>query len=303
MEIRHLRYFVAVAEELSFSRAAERLHMAQPPLSLQIRHLEAELGFQLIVRDTRPLRLTEAGLFFKSEALDILARVEKATAGTRRIGRGESGWLGIAYIGSAMNELLPLVLHRFRHNHQDVELHLFEMGQDEQVPALLDRRVHVGLSRAAINIDRLVEELLYQEPMMVAVPSDHPLADRSNIIIADMAWAPIIHYASGPACGVESEYLRTAFRDAGCEPNIAVESKNVESALGLVAAGLGIAVVGASFAHGKRPGVRFVRWGGDRPYVPMNAVYRMQEPSHLLHAFLAIVRDEAATLSGVAHAA
>jgi len=303
MEIRHLRYFVAVAEELSFSRAAQRLHIAQPPLSQQIRHLEAELGFQLIARDTRPLRLTEAGRFFKSEALDILSRVEEATAGARRIGRGQSGWLGVGYIGSAMNELLPPVVHRFHRDHPGVALQLFEMLYEEQASALLDRRIHIGLSRASLGVDSLVEEVLYEEAMMVAVPTSHPLAGRSDVLVADLAPEPIVHYAGRPSRGVESDYLLAVFRAAGVEPKIAVEAKNVESALGLVAAGLGLSIVAASFTHGQRPGVRFLVLGGESPSVPMRAVYPSQEPSHLLRAFLAIVREEAASLSGVAHAA
>jgi len=103
MELRHLRYFLAVAEELNFSRAAQRLHIAQPPLSQQIRHLEDELGLQLLERGSRPLRLTEAGRFFRTQALEILARLDEAVAGTRRIERGQIGWLGVGYTGSAMN--------------------------------------------------------------------------------------------------------------------------------------------------------------------------------------------------------
>src|SRR5580704_10236674 len=103
MELRHLRYFLAVAEELNFTRAAERLHIAQPPLSQQIRQLEDELGLQLLERGSRPLRLTEAGQFFKTEAMNLIAQLDQAVAGARRIGRGEVGWIGIGYIGSAMN--------------------------------------------------------------------------------------------------------------------------------------------------------------------------------------------------------
>ena len=303
MEIRHLRYFVAVAEELNFSRAAQRLHIAQPPLSQQIRHLEAELGLQLIARDTRPLRLTEAGRFFKAEALEILARLEEATAGTRRIGRGQSGWLGVGYIGSAMNELLPPVVHRFHTDHPGVELQLFEMLYEEQAAALLDRRIHLGLSRASLGIESLIEELLYEEPMMVAVPAGHPLAGRPEIVVADLAPEPIVHYASRPSRGVESDYLTAVFHAAGFEPMIAVEAKNVESALGLVAAGLGVAIVAASFTQGQRPGVRFQALGGQSPFVPMNAVYRAQEQAPPFQAVLAIVREEAALVSGVARAA
>jgi LysR family transcriptional regulator, benzoate and cis,cis-muconate-responsive activator of ben and cat genes len=303
MEIRHLRYFVAVAEELNFSRAAKRLNIAQPPLSQQIRHLEAELGLLLLARDTRPLRLTEAGRFFKAQALEILARVEEAAAGARRIGRGQSGWFGIGYIGSAMNVLLPPALHRFHTAYPDVDVQLFEMLYEEQVAALLDRRIHLGFSRAPLGVDTLVEELLYEEPIIVAVPAAHPLASRSEIAMADLVDEPIVHYARRMSHGIDSDTILAVFRAASIEPKIAVEAKNVESALGLVSAGLGIALMAASFTQGQRPGVRFLALGRESPYVPMKAVYRSQEESQVLGAFLKIVREEAAALSDVAHAA
>jgi DNA-binding transcriptional LysR family regulator len=303
MEIRHLRYFVAVAEELSFSRAAQRLHIAQPPLSQQIRHLEAELGLQLIARETRPLRLTEAGRFFKDEALDILARIEVASAGARRIGRGHSEWLGVGYIGSAMNELLPASVHRFHTEYPGAELQLFEMLYDEQAAALQDRRIHIGLSRASLRGEGLVEEVLYKEPMVVAVPDGHPLAARSEVAIAELEGEPIVHYASRSASRVETNYLLHAFQVAGIEPKIAVEVKNVESALGLVAAGLGIAMMAASFDQGQRHGLRFVPLGSSSPPVAMKAVHRSDDASPLLRGFLQILRDQSASLSGVSRAA
>jgi len=303
VEIRHLRYFVAVAEELNFSRAAQRLHIAQPPLSQQIRHLEAELGLQLIARETRPLRLTEAGRFFKDEAIAILARLDEAAAGARRIGRAQSAWLGVGYIGSAMNELLPSAIHRFHDTHPGVELQLFEMLYDEQAAALADRRIHVGLSRVSLGGDALVEELLYEETMLVAVPAGHPLAARAELVVTDLVHEPLVQYASRSTNRIESNYMLNLFRAAGIEPRIAVEAKNVESALGLVAAGLGIAMMVASFDHGQRPGVQFVRLGGNSRTVPLKAVYRAHESSPLLRGFLDILRDQVARRSTVAHAA
>jgi LysR family transcriptional regulator, benzoate and cis,cis-muconate-responsive activator of ben and cat genes len=303
MEIRHLRYFVAVAEELNFSRAAKRLNIAQPPLSQQIRHLEAELGLLLLARDTRPLRLTEAGRFFKTQALDILARVEEATAGARRIGRGQSGWFGVGYIGSAMNALLPPALHRFHTAYPGVDVQLFEMSYEEQIEALADRRIHLGFSRAPLSIDWLVEERLYEEPIIVAVPADHPLADRLEVAMAELAAEPIVHYARRASHSVDSDTILSVFHGAGIEPKIAVEAKNVESALGLVSAGLGIALMVSSFTQGQRPGVRFLALGRESPYVPMKAIYRSHEESQVLEAFLKIVREEVATLVGVARAA
>src|SRR5262249_37043340 len=154
----HLRYFVAVAEELSFSRAAERLHIAQPPLSQQIKHLEAEIGLQLLERSTRPLRLTEAGRFFQRQALEILAKMEDAVASTRRIGRGETGWLGIGYVGSTVNTLLPAIVRRFGLEHPGVEVSTFEMHYEEQAVALQNRQIHIGFARSGNGAEAFVED-------------------------------------------------------------------------------------------------------------------------------------------------
>src|SRR5262249_15536199 len=163
-----LRYFVAVAEELSFSRAAERLNIAQPPLSQQIKHLEAELGLQLLERSTRPLRLTEAGRFFQKQAADILAKMDEAVARTRPGGRGETGWLAIGYIGSAVNTLLPGVLRRLAVEHPKVDVTTIEMHHEEQATALAHGHIHVGLARSSLGEETLVEDLLYEERVLAA---------------------------------------------------------------------------------------------------------------------------------------
>jgi DNA-binding transcriptional LysR family regulator len=303
MELRHLRYFLTVAEELNFSRAARRLHIAQPPLSQQIRHLEDELGLQLLERGSRPLRLTEAGRFFRTQALEILAKLDEAVAGTRRIERGQVGWLGVGYTGSAMNVLMPPVLRRFHAEHPGVEVLLFEMLLAEQATALLDRRIHVGFVRPTLGVSELTEEPLYDEPIVVAVPSDHPLADRAQIALADLADEPIVLYGGRTSRGIDSHYLLSLFRAGGVEPKVAVEAQYAESALGLVAAGLGLTLTAASFGHAPRAGVRFVPLSDDGPFIPMKVAYRPEERSSVLKAFLKIVREEAGRLSGVARTA
>jgi DNA-binding transcriptional LysR family regulator len=303
MEVRHLRYFVAVAEELHFSRAARRLHMAQPPLSQQILNLEAELGVQLLARGRRPLRLTEAGRFFKGKALEILAKMDEAMAGARQISRDQNEWIGIGYIGSAMNMLLPPALRRFHTERPGVEVLLYEMSYDAQKLALLEGRIHVGFVDSSLGADTLAEELLYQEPMTVAVPLHHPFAGRSEITLAELAAEPMVLYATRTAQGTASDYFISLFRAAGLEPKIAVEAQNVESALGLVAAGLGIALAVGSFAHANRPGLSFVSLGEGGPFVPMNAIYRPDEQFAARNAFLNIVRQEALLLSNSAQAA
>ena len=296
MELRHLRYFLAVAEELNFSRAAVRLHIAQPPLSQQIRQLEDELGLQLLERGSRPLRLTEAGQFFKTEAMNLIAQLDQAVAGARRIGRGEVGWIGIGYIGSAMNLLVPSVLRRFHAEHPGVEVLLYEMLAFEQPPALLDRRIHVGFVRPGIDHADLIEELLYDEPMSIALPSDHRWAGRSEIAIAELADEPVVLYGGRMTRGIDSSFLLSTFRAFGVEPKVAVQSQHAESALGLVAAGMGVALTAAGFGHVPRAGVSFVPVVAPSPGIPMKIAYRAIERSPVVLAFLKITREVAAGL-------
>ena len=296
MELRHLRYFLAVAEELNFSRAALRLHIAQPPLSQQIRQLEDELGLQLLERGSRPLRLTEAGQFFKTEAMNLIAQLDQAVAGARRIGRGEVGWIGIGYIGSAMNLLLPSVLRRFHAENPGVEVLLYEMLPFEQPAALLDRRIHVGFVRPGIDHADLIGELLYEEPMAIALPSDHRWAGRAAIAIAELADEPVVLYGGRMSRGIDSGFLLSTFRAFGVEPKVAVQSQHAESALGLVAAGMGVALTGAGFGHVPRAGVTFVPVAAPSPSIPMKVAYRAIERSPVLLAFLKITREVAAGL-------
>jgi DNA-binding transcriptional LysR family regulator len=297
MELRHLRYFLAVAEELNFSRAALRLHIAQPPLSQQIRQLEEELGLQLFERGSRPLRLTEAGRFFKTEAVEVLAKLDQAVLGTRRIARGDVGWLGIGYVGSAMALLLPQALRRFHTEHPGVEVLLFEMLNTDQAEALNDRRIHVGFIRPSLNHEELIEETLYDEPMVIAMPVDHPMATRETVAIAELAEEPIVLYGGRTARNViGSDFILSQLRAGGIEPKVAVESQYVESALGLVAAGMGVALTAAGFLHTPRFGVRFVPVAAPAPSIPMRVAYRAQERSPPVFAFLKIVRDVASHL-------
>jgi DNA-binding transcriptional LysR family regulator len=297
MELRHLRYFLAVAEELNFSRAALRLHIAQPPLSQQIRQLEDELGLQLLERGSRPLRLTEAGRFFKTEAENLIAQLEQAVAGTRRIGRGEVGWIGIGYVGSAMNLLLPPVLRRFHAEHPGVEVLLYEMLQFEQSEALLARRVHVGFVRPGIDHGELIEESLYDEPISIALPSDHRWAGRSEIAIAELADEPVVLYGGGGMTrGIDSGFLLSTFRAHGVEPKVAFQVQHPESALGLVAAGMAVALTAAGFGHVPRVGISFVPAAAPAPSIPMKIAYRATERSPAVLALLKITREVAAGL-------
>ncbi len=190
MELRHLRYFVAVAEELHFGRAAQRLQMAQPPLSQQIRQLEQELGVELLYRTKRTVRLTEAGLAFLHQARQILVQSEQAIEVAQRASRGEVGRLAIGFVGSATYSLLPTAVRSFRHQFPDVRLMLHEMTTSEQIEALHDDRIQVGFIRPPISDDKLSVETVLQESFVAVLPEAHPLATQTRRCIA----------RSAPAC-------------------------------------------------------------------------------------------------------
>ncbi len=292
MELRHLRYFVAVAEELNFSRAALRLHIAQPPLSAQIRHLEEELGVVLFERASRPLRLTEPGRFFYAEAIELLAKLDDTLRRTRKINRGCAGLLKIGFVGAAMNFILPSVLLRFRTDYPDVEVLLFEMLSREQAAALIEGRIHVGFVVPGLGEGELAEERLYDEPLVVAVPDSHRLANRASVTVADLAAEPVVLYGGRSAKGAGDHELLSLLRDAGIEPKVALEAQHAESALGLVAAGLGITLTVASFANTARAGIRFLPVTGRHLSQTMKLAYRHEERSSALKAFLKMVREE-----------
>ena len=187
MELRHLRSFLAVAEELHFGRAATRLHISQPPLSQQIRRLEDEIGARLFRRTNRRVQLTPAGRAFLAEARQAIACAERAVGAAQRAERGELGELVIGYVTSATYGPLPDVIRVFRKRLPEVQLKLRNLRSVQQSQALLDRRIDVGLVRPHAADSRIAYEALWREPVVVALPSDHPLAHRTAVDIADLA--------------------------------------------------------------------------------------------------------------------
>lgn len=254
MELRHLRYFIAVAEELHFGRAAERLCISQPPLSQQIQQLERELGFALFHRTQRRVELTEAGRLFLEEARETLAHLEKAAIAGRRVARGEAGWLGIGFVGTATYEFLPRALSRFRERCPDVELALRELVSAKQAQALRDRRIHVGLARPAIQEEGIVSEVVCREPLMVALPEAHPHAASDHVPIEALAEEPFILFPRHPQPSYADSVLAVCAR-AGFRPNVVQETAEIHTAIGLVAAGLGVTIVPASVQSAHRQGV------------------------------------------------
>ncbi|WP_028996792.1 LysR family transcriptional regulator [Azohydromonas australica] len=242
MELRHLRYFVAVADEQSFTRAAERLHISQPPLSRQIQDLEEELGTPLFERGSRPLKLTEAGRFFYGHATRLLEQAAQAARATRRVARMERR-LVIGFVGSTMYGAMPRLVRLFRAERPQTELSLVEMSTLDQIEALKAGRIDVGFGRIRRDDPTVKREVLREERLVAAIPLEHALAiPEQPIILAALANEDILVYPKSPRPSYADQVL-ALFRDQGLEPGTVHEVQEIQTALGLVAAGMGICVV------------------------------------------------------------
>ncbi|MCC7547460.1 MAG: LysR family transcriptional regulator [Burkholderiales bacterium] len=255
MELRHLRYFVTVAEELHFGRAARRLHLSQPPLSMQIKALEEEIGVTLLLRNQRPVELTVAGEVFLKEARDILARADAAAEAARRAARGETGDLRVGFVTIADYSILPPVLQRFRHASPDIRLVLQEATTDVQLRELAEARMDVGFVLPPVEEERLQVLPLLQEPLLAALPESHPAARaRGPISLRRLADSPFILFPRHMATGLYDDTIRFC-RQAGFSPRVEQEAVQMQTIVSLVSVGLGVALIPASLRHLGRTGV------------------------------------------------
>ena len=265
IELRHLKYFHAVAETLSFSRAAERLHIAQPPLSRQIRQLEDLLGVELIDRESRPIALTVAGKFYYEQTWQVLSRLREIEDGARRLVRHQRVWLGIGFVPSVMCGLLPEVIRCFRAAEPEVETGFTELLTMEQAAALKLGRIDVGFGRLPIDDPDIECVTLLREPLLAALPAWHPLASKMAIALAELARQALVVYPARPRPGYADQVLEL-FARHGAAPASVREANEMQTALGLVAAGIGVALVPASVGQGRRDSVVF------RPVLEADAV-------------------------------
>lgn len=248
MELRHLRYFRAVAEELHFGRAAERLHIAQPPLSQQIRALEHELGVQLFERSTRRVELTDAGRAYLRRVIAILDGVDDAGRQARRIGDGVEGQLAIGCVGSATYSLLPQYVRALRVELPLVEISVRgEMLAPAQLTALSAGDIDIALLRPPVSVPGVVATLLRRDRLLVALPSGHPLAEHDRLTVADLRDQDFIAHA-GQGRSVMGDFVAALAPAAGYVPRIRQEVEETSTLVTLVAAGLGIAIVPAPTA-------------------------------------------------------
>lgn len=256
MELRHLRYFVAVAEERNFTRAAQRLHIAQPPLSRQIQQLEETLGVQLFERNSRPLKLTETGKFFYSHAVQLLAQTAELESMTRRVGNIERS-LSVGFVGSTLYGMLPKIIRRFRDENTTVELSLHEMSTMDQIRALKDGRIDVGFGRIRLEDANIRRVILREEKMIVALPVGHPLSLIKPVLaLRDLINETLIIFPKTPRPSYADQVL-AAFQDRALKPRRIYEVRELQIALGLVAAGEGISIVPSSVYGLKRDDVSY----------------------------------------------
>lgn len=293
MELRHLRYFATLAEELHFGRAAVRLHIAQPPLSQQIRQLEEELGVRLFHRTSHHVSLTEAGAVFLEDVRRMLAQLEEACRTAQRVGHGEAGYLRIGFIDSAVYDVLPTLLQAFRTRFPNVEVVLHQKASWEQIAELHSHMLDVGIIRPPIPATSLETLTIRQEPFVVALPVGHPLAEQKSIPLSALAHEPFVLFSRQIKTHFVAQVLQLC-QQAGFEPQIAQEVHEMQTLVGLVAAGVGVSLVVASTRNLLSQGVVYRPIQDVTEVAELALIWRHEDMRETLNAFLSMVRHDLA---------
>jgi len=287
VELRHLRYFRVVAETLNFTRAAEQLHLAQPPLSRQIQQLEDELGVALLQR-TRPLRLTEAGRFFYEQTVQLLEQLSRVCDDTQRIDQGHRRWLGIGFAPSTLYGALPELIRRLRSD-GGIELGLTEMVTLQQVEALKSGRIDIGFGRIQINDTAVVQKIIRQDPLVAVVPSGHHLLGAA-VSLEQLAQETFVLYP-GNVRPSYADHVLGLFTRNDLKIRVAQMTNELQTAIGLVAAGIGIALVPASVQRLHRDDIGYVPLLDPSATSPIIVSYRAGDSSPLLQECLSFIAE------------
>ena len=296
IDLKQLKYFLAVAEEKSFSRAAERLHISQPPLSQQIMKLESELGVRLFTRTTRSFELTVAGKALMAEAAELLAKMRMTIDTIRQIDRGEVGRLRVGIVGSAMWGPIPSMLEQFQSQFPRVTWTIHELGPNDQWEALRNRQIDVGFWREpriepeVLKQANLRQDLCFPENVCVAMNEKHPLASQDAIELIDIANEPMLtlHLTKS----AEPRYLIQCCVNAGFEPMIFQEAAEPQTLLAMVGAGLGVALLPQTTGRIGWPGVKFMPIRTNPPSANLYISYLAQDDAPVVRAFLKILFPE-----------
>ncbi|MCD2166127.1 LysR family transcriptional regulator [Comamonas koreensis] len=246
MDLRHIRYFVAVATTRNFTRAAEQMHIAQPPFSRQIQQLEDELGVQLIQRNSRPVRLTEAGRLFYEQSLQVLQRVDQMKSAARQVGLNQRQSISIAYVASTLYGGLPMLVRMFRKRYPDTDVHLVDMGSIQQIQELRSGRIDLGFGRIRTNDTSVARTVLREEKLVLAIAPGTPLAaDTGRIRLPALAGQRLIVYPKDPRPSF-ADHVLGLLHDQGIQPAEVHEVRELQAGLGLVAAEMGVCIVPAA---------------------------------------------------------
>ncbi|MEO8780042.1 MAG: LysR family transcriptional regulator [Rhodanobacter sp.] len=285
MEFRQLRYFVAIVEEGSFSRAAERLHVSQPPLSTQIKSLESELGARLLERNNRGVSLTAAGSVFYAEAVATLARLEHARVKTQQADRGDSGMLAVGFVSIADYSILPPALKSFRAAFPMVEVQLHELTTDAQIRELRATRLDLGIALAPVDEPDLTFKGIMREELVLAAPSDHPAVKGDGPIdLRTLSKASFIVPPREIASGLYDLTISHCHA-SGFAPQITQHARQMQTVIGLVSSGMGFALVPSSVRNLQRPGVRYRPLRGKPALIELGTVQLRSAASPLAENF------------------
>jgi LysR family transcriptional regulator, benzoate and cis,cis-muconate-responsive activator of ben and cat genes len=282
---------MAVARERNFTRAAEALHIAQPPLSRQIQQLEDELGVTLIERGSRPVRLTDAGRLLYQQAVQVLERVEETKAIARRLQEAGRLRLSLGFVPSTLYGYLPEVIRRYRSARHGVELTLLELTTLEQIAALKEGRIDVGFGRIPFDDPMIERRLLRNERLIAALPTGHPLlARRGQLRLNDLAAEPLVVYPNAPRPSYADQVL-ALYRERGLKPPVVHEVREVQTALGLVAAEAGICLVPASVERLSRDNVAYLPLDEKNAVSPIIMSNRKGDKSPEITLILKLIRE------------
>lgn len=288
MELRHLRAFTVLADELHFGRAAERLGIAQPPLSIQIQSLEASLGVRLFDRSRRRVALTEAGRLFLPEALATLAQAERARGIAQRAARGETGRIEVGFAGSApFNAIMPGIINRFRRAWPDVHMVLREIPTNEQLRQLADGSLDVGFIRPGRpeEVAGVASHVVLDEPLLVVLPADHRLAGRQVLSVAELADEPFILQPRAIGTGLYDKVVSLCAA-TGFRPNVVLEAHQMSTMVVLAATGLGIAIVPEAMRRLQVEGCRFVLIADVGASMVLAVVHRLGDERTIVRRFV-----------------
>lgn len=291
MELRALRYFLAVAEELNFRRAADRLHIAQPPLSRRIARLEEQIGVRLLIRTKRKVELTPAGQALVQDARLILAQAEQAVRRAQRVTRGEIGELRIGSVSTADLSVFPRILPTFQRRFPQIHLFLKSLTVVGQIQALRAMQIDIGFVRLPVDDQFLKIEPILREPLVLAIPRGHRLASFNKVPLGELANERYISLPRHVSPGF-FDLMIAIFRKAGFSPLISQEADDFQTHLSLIAMGFGVSVLpGASIHVLKRQDVLYRPLTDPVPHVEIGIAYRRDDPSHLLQAFVNVTRE------------